>query len=281
MTSSPDAPKKSPRARIATALISGAASGALTLIDPARFKPCTRRSLVAGSGAAYAAVAWVGSSGNEEYKPGNVLRGSLALGLGALGAIATHYSFALDGKIHQSLLRRGIGNPRPLMAVGSGILTAALVLMESPAQEAEPVGYDHDAGPAEREISVELRDLVAGMLNATEDFGAPQLREQLAVAKEQYWVGPDEFSCSLSFVVPVDAARTVPRNFTFPVHADFTTPDGHPMRVSLQVHDGVLDTLLIDVPHEQLGTANTDDDDPFESVTGWPLASEVVYTPEA
>ena len=53
------------------------------------------------------------------------------------------------------------------------------------------------------------------------------------------------------------------------------------MRVSLQVHDGVLDTLLIDVAHEQLDAANTDDDDPFESVTGWPLASTVVYTPEA
>jgi hypothetical protein len=51
--------------------------------------------------------------------------------------------------------------------------------------------------------------------------------------------------------------------------------------VSLQVHDGVLDTLLIDVQHEQLVTANTDDDDPFESMTGWPLASEVAFTPEA
>ncbi len=178
-------------------------------------------------------------------------------------------------------LRRGIGNPRPLMAVGSGVLTAALALLEAPAQEAEPAGYDHDAGPAEREISVELRDLVAGMLNAGDDFGAAQLREQLADAKEQYWVGPGEFACSLTFVVPVDAVRSVPRNFTFPVHADFTTPDGHPMRVGLQVHDGVLDTLLIDVPYEQLDTANTDGDDPFESVTGWPLASEVVYTPEA
>lgn len=279
MTSSLDAAKKSPRARIVTALVSGAASGALTLIDPARFKPCTRRSLLGGSGAAYAAVAWVGSSGSAEYKPGNVLRGSLALGLGALGAISTHYSFALDSKIHQSLLRRGIGNPRPLMAAGSGILTAALVLLEAPVQEAEPVAYDN--GPAEREITPGLRDLVAGMLGATDDFGAAQLREQLAGAKEQYWVGPEEFTCSLSFVVPVDAVRTVPRNFTFPVHADFTTADGHPMCVSLQIHDGMLDTLVIDVPHEQLGTADTDDVDPFESVTGWPLASEVVYTPEA
>ena len=84
-------------------------------------------------------------------------------------------------------------------------------------------------------------------------------------------------SNSVGSVVPENA----PRNFTFPVHAGFTTADGHPMRVSLQVHDGVLDTLLIDVAHEQLDAANTDDDDPFESVTGWPLASTVVYTPEA
>jgi hypothetical protein len=111
--------------------------------------------------------------------------------------------------------------------------------------------------------------------------GVPQLREQLAVAKEQYWIGPDEFTCALSFAVPLDAVRTVPRDFTFPVHSDFTTPDGRPMRVSLQIHDGVLDTLLIDVLHEQLATANTDDGDPFESVTGWPLASEVVFTPES
>lgn len=267
--------------RLGFSLAAGLASGALTLIDPARFKPCTRRGLVTGSAAAYTAVAWVGSSGSEEYKPGNILRGSLALGLGPLGAIATHYSFTLDGKIHQGLLRRGINNPRPLMAVGSGILTATLVLLEPPAEAPEPIAYGNEDGPAERELTADLRDLVAGLLNATDDFGAAQLREQLKGAREQYWVGPDEFTCGLTFVVPEDAVRTVPRNFTFPVHAGFTTDDGHPMRVSLQVHDGVLDTLLIDVPHEQLDTANTDDDDPFESVAGWPLASTVVYTPEA
>lgn len=268
--------------QLGLSLAAGIASGLLTLIDPAKVRPGIRRATVTASGIATGAVVWLSSSSNEEYVPEKELRGSLALGIGALGAVGTHYGFVVDGKIHQMLLRCGVRNPRPLMALVSGILSTAVILLE-PSSAAKTTDHDNDiygATPLEREISQPLRELLAAMLAATEDFGAPLLREQLAGAREQHWGEPKEFTTELTFVAPEGAGLTVPRDYTFPVHADFTTSPGQQMRVSLQIQDGVLATLFIDALQEQPAAAHSDDTDPFEALTRWPLASEVTFTLE-
>lgn len=263
-------------------LAAGIASGLLTLIDPAKLRPGARRATVAASGIVTGAVVWLSSSSNDEYAPAKELRGSLALGMGALAAVGTHYGFVLDRKIHQTLLSRGIRNPRPLMALVSGILSTGVILLEPPAAT-KTTDHDNDicgATPLEREIPQPLRELLAAMLTVTEDFGAPLLREQLAGAREQHWGEPMEFTTELAFVAPEGASLAVPRNYTFPVHADFTTSLGQQMRVSLQIQDGVLASLFIDALPEQLAAAQGDDADPFEALTRWPLVSEVTFTLE-
>lgn len=270
------------RSRLGNSLLMGVAGGALTLVDPAKLRPRTLAGIYLGSGAGLAAVGWFATSPRDGFAPGKAFRGSVALGLAALSTAGTKFGFVVDAKIHQSLVRRGIKNPRPLMAIGSGVLLAAMELMESPSKNRTGTNIIGDAfaEAPERELTSEVRDLVAGLLEATDEYGSSVLREQLTEAKEQYWGDDGEFTSELSFVVPEDAALTLPRNYTFPVHADFTSADGTPLRISLMIYEGQLGALVLDVAHELMEAAHPRDTDPFESVTRWPLRSEVDYALE-
>lgn len=261
----------------------GVAGGALTLVDPAKLRPGTKATIYLGTGAAAGALGWFGTAPTEEFTPGKAFRGSVALGLGLLSTAGTKFGFVVDAKIHQSLLRRGIANPRPLMALGAGVLIAAMELLEPSSRNGTGTDISGDAfaETPERELTSEVRDLVSGMLEATGEFGSGVLRAQLAEAKEQYWGEDGEFSSELSFMVPEESARTLPRNYTFPVHADFTTAEGTPVRISLMIHDGQLRALVLDVAHELMEAAHPHDTDPFESITKWPLRSQVDYALES
>lgn len=269
------------RSRLGIAAAAGVASGLLTLIDPAKLRPATRASVCLGTGALTGALAWFSTAGEEPAKSNLKFRTGFTLALTGLGIASTKLGFVADRKIHQALLKGGVANPRTPMAIGSGILTALTFLLEPPrAEEADSsFGGALEESPV-RELSAEVRELIEGILAQTEDFGAPILREQLTGAQEQYWGGGEGFDYQLDVVVPEEGRRTVPRHFTFPVHADFTTATGEPMRVSLAVRDGHLDYLLLDVNHELTAPAATDDLDPLESITRWPLASEVTYSIE-
>ena len=152
-------------------------------------------------------------------------------------------------------------------------------------------GPHEDAGPASepgateeelpiRDLPLPVRELIAGMLGQTDEFGSGILRGQLAEAKEQYWGNPWEFAYQLDLVVPAGTGRTVPRDYTFPVHANFKTPEGQPVRVSLVVNDGLLGALTVDIDHDAMEPVHGDAADPLASITRWPLASEVSYSLE-
>lgn len=279
MADSQDTKTSSIRPKLGLAVALSTASGLLTLIDPAKLRPVTRASLCLGTGVATGAFTWFGTSHEEPVKSNLKLRTAFALGLTVLGVASTKLSFVADRKIHQSLLKRGVANPRAVMAVGSGLLTLLTFLVDPPREEEHDSSVDgsEDELPI-RELSPEVLGLIEGMLAGTEDFGAAILREQLAGAREQYWGDGEGFGYQLDLVVPAEAERSVPRNFTFPVHADFTTSAGQPVRISLAVHDGHLGALLLDVNHERMETAAGNAEDPLESVTAWPLRSEVNYS---
>ncbi|MFJ6416557.1 hypothetical protein [Paeniglutamicibacter sp. NPDC091659] len=280
MADSTDTESLPVRSRLGGAVALGLASGLLTLIDPARLRPATRAGLCVGSGAAAGAVAWFGTAQDEPLESRKLLRGALALGMTALGAGSTKLGFVLDASIHQALLRRGISNPRPIMAVGSGILAAATFLVDGPRAGALPEpGLPEEELPI-RDLPQAVRELIAGMLGQTDEFASGILRGQLAEAREQYWGNPWEFAYQLDLVVPDGTDRTVPRDFTFPVHANFRTPDGQPARVSLVVNDGLLGALTVDIDHEAMEPVHGDAADPLGSITRWPPASEVSYSLE-
>lgn len=271
------------RSRLGIALAMGLASGLLALIDPAKLRPSTRAGLCVGTGAVTGAMAWFGTAREEPLESKKALRGALAVGLAAFGAGSTKLGFVLDAKIHQGLLHRGISNPRPIMAVGSGILTAVSFLLDAPRGDA---GSAFEPGATDEELPIRdlpqpVRELIGGILGETDEFGSGILREQLAEAREQYWGNPWEFAYQLDLVVPADAARTVPRDYTFPVHANFKTPEGQPVRVSLVVNNGQLGALTVDIDHDAMVPVHGDAADPLASITRWPMASEVSYSLES
>ncbi|MFL4479173.1 hypothetical protein ACIPUB_12975 [Paeniglutamicibacter sp. ORCA_105] len=128
------------RSPLGNALVTGAVSGLLTLVDPAKLRPSARGSLYAGAAATAGLLGWFGTAPGHATKPGKTFRAAVALGLGTLSAAGTKLGFVIDGRIHQALLRRGMENPRPLMAIGTAVITAVMALAEPP--------REHDAPPA-------------------------------------------------------------------------------------------------------------------------------------
>jgi hypothetical protein len=139
------------RSRLGNAVATGAASGLLTLVDPAKLRPSTRGSLYLATGATAGLIGWFGTAPSEDAKPGPMFRAAVALGLGTLSAAGTKLGFVVDERIHQALVRRGIENPRPLMAIGSAVITVAMVLLEPPRPE-------DDASPSPVDPVVETNE---------------------------------------------------------------------------------------------------------------------------
>jgi hypothetical protein len=134
------------RSRLGNAVATGVASGLLTLVDPAKLRPSTRGALYVGTGASAGLVAWFGTAPGENTKPGKTFRAAVAIGLGTLSAAGTKLGFVIDARIHQALSRRGIDNPRPLMAIGSAVITVAMVLVEPPRAEDDKSPSPVDSG---------------------------------------------------------------------------------------------------------------------------------------
>jgi hypothetical protein len=118
--------------QLGNAVMTGVASGLLTLLDPAKLHPSVRGFLYVGTGAATGLVGWFGTAPNQDSRPGRTVRAAMAVGLGTLSAAGTKLGFVIDARIHQALLRRGLRNPRPLMAIGSAVINAAMVVVEPP-----------------------------------------------------------------------------------------------------------------------------------------------------
>ncbi|WP_411732413.1 hypothetical protein [Paeniglutamicibacter sp.] len=136
------------RSRLGNVLATGVASGLLTLVDPAKLGPSVRGSLYLGTGAAAGLVGWFGTAPSEDFKPGKTFRAAVAVALGTLSAAGTKLGFVIDERIHQALLRRGMENPRTLMAIGSAVITAAMVLVEPPRAA-------DDESPSQEDLDVE------------------------------------------------------------------------------------------------------------------------------
>ncbi|PQZ92328.1 hypothetical protein CQ018_12565 [Arthrobacter sp. MYb227] len=113
----------------------GLASGLLTLIDPAKMRSSTRTTLCIATGTLVGGSIWFGTGQDPDTKHNIKLRSGMTLLLSALGYASTKMGFALDAKIHQGLVKRGITNPRTLMAVGAAILTVGSYLLEPQSTE--------------------------------------------------------------------------------------------------------------------------------------------------
>ena len=126
----------------------GLASGLLTLIDPAKMRSSTRTTLSVATGALAGGSVWFGTGQDPDTKHNIKLRSGMTLLLTALGYASTRMGFALDAKIHQGLVKRGMANPRPLMAVGAALLTVGSYLWEPASTEEPATGPEEPTEPS-------------------------------------------------------------------------------------------------------------------------------------
>ncbi|WP_024476565.1 hypothetical protein [Arthrobacter sp. CAL618] len=244
---------------------STAVMGAVTLVDPSRLDGQQRRVMRVVS--AVVSGLYVGVTIGGKRLPLRALAGVVT---GAATLRFADTSEAIDLRLENKLRQVGIQHPRRWMAAGTAAFIAAgFVGDRAAARRREFLAMLEDQSEQVRPLDSKVRKLVRGILSASEERGAQELRAQLDAAEEVYW--DDEFTGTAYFKVPEGLPRAVPHNQVYPVRARFIGPDGASHQVLVQVLDGMIDHITAEV-------TNQEDADQVEGLLeGWPDAAEVVY----
>lgn len=247
-------------------IVSTVVMGTLPLIDPYKLDSTQRRAVHAATAAATGLyAAFTVDRNNTTLVPLGAVAGFAAT------AVALRFADAgdvLDSRMVQKLRAAGVKHPRRWMAAGAAGLTFAAFLADRAAARKEEYEAVSDLERL-RPIGPAVRNLVEGILRATDVAGAAALLAQLDAAQEIYW--DDEFSSTAQFRVPDELPRAVPHHQVFPVRVLYTAPNGLPLQVLLQVFDGKIDHLAIDAVDPEYPDAVDD------LIDGWPDLSEVTY----
>lgn len=265
-----------------------AASGALTLVDPARLGLFGRLTFRTSQAAVVGALTWTAA----KEVPGLEWQPETRVATTA-GAIAVTFAFAevgeaLDAVAVRALSRRGVTRPRLAVAAGAVALALGLsVLDRSVAQQRADADADGTVDvPVLRPLPEPVRAIIAAILDQTEDHDSRRLRAQLGAAREESWSEVEEFVPMIELAVPEDVPLAVPHTFTFPVSAHFRSTRGVPCAVQLLVAGGRLSALVIDVygPAWDEMADDWDDEgdaDPLVDVTAWPALGELAFVTES
>jgi hypothetical protein len=260
-------------------VVSSLAVGALSLIDPNALTPARRLLYRTGLAGLTAAMTWLGTRGTAA-----TLEGRVGTTVGATGAALgfAEASEALDGRLHHALVDVGVRRPRVVIAAAAAAFTAATFVAERAVSE--HLAAQDELDGEDRPLTDEVRSLAAALLARTDDFGAPELRAQLASAQERTFrddrfasasFAPASFASAsfasasfVQFAVADDAPLAVPGTAVFPVTARSATDDGRLFVVSLSVVEGRLSSLeIVEVVDEAGGPGSEPD--------RWPEAHEV------
>ncbi len=275
--------------RLEYGIASSVVIGALSLVDPARLTPGWRiafRAAVAGLTGALTLLelrrtpASEGDPAEFGWRVGHreVASGGIVVGVAGTVFGLSELSENLDARLMSGLTRAGVRRPRLLLAAVSTLASIAAYL--AVVTDVDAASDDSVDGPRYAAVDPAVRDLVEGMLAATDGYGARELRAHWATARVELWSDEDEagvFSRWLEFAVDEDLPRAIPHDTTFPVRARFVTPAGVPVEAFLLVSGGRPRTLLLDVVDGTPELEASGDDDPFDSVTAWPVRTEVTF----
>lgn len=210
------------------------AAAAITLVEHRRLHGW-RRTAYWGAVSLLTGAGVVTAAGDGEFGTGT-RAATMAAVTGVTFGLREPF-LTLDALVVDKLRRLGVGQPRLLLA---GLtLAAGAVAVVLGARRTSP--DDEAEFPAPQEIEPRVRQVVAEMLARTDEWGAPQLREQFAAARQ---LGPFEHGY-VEFEVPDDAPEIPVESFTFPIHGRGSV-GGAPVVVSLHVEAGRLSALFVD-----------------------------------
>lgn len=132
-----------------------------------------------------------------------------------------------------------------------------------------------------RALTPAVREVVRGILQATDTADARVLLGQLMVAQESFFDdGVEGFSTTVEFQVSDDVVRVVPHHQTYPVRADYQAPDGTLLQISLQLLEGKLSHLAIDFADETHYEDESAIDVVEELIDQWPAPANLRYLRE-
>ncbi|WP_152190504.1 hypothetical protein [Georgenia satyanarayanai] len=269
----------------ASDLVTAAATGLLTLPDPARRTPLTRFGLRTAIAGTTGAGVWLGTA--EDRDATLDLPSRVAFTAGAVGLVygAAELGETMDRALQRRLVRAGVRRPRLAMALAGVGLSLAMSLLE---RRGAGTGAVEEApeGPTLRPLPQPVHELVSAILAHTEDHDSLRLRAQLARASEEVWGEPEEAPRLVAIAVPDDVPLAVPHTFTFPVSARFTTPRGVPCTAEVLVSEGRLFAVVVDIDGKAWEVLAEDwdpaggDPDPLADAT-LPRVSDVVLVAES
>ncbi|MFT3944207.1 MAG: hypothetical protein QM705_10370 [Ancrocorticia sp.] len=272
-------------------LVLTAATSALTLVDPRRIGVGGR---IAYRGALAGITGWTMWTAvraeHDLLMPFSAKIGVVTSGVGLVLAF-TEAGEALDGKLHDALVRAGVRRPRLAMAAASAILGFAA--WWEGRHESQPfvelVGDDVVDGEGETyaedetvDLPEDVHALVAALLEKTDAYGAPELREQLTQARALLSNGEieDAFYPGIGFEVPRELPRAVPGDCAFPVIGRYRPIDGRTFDVRLSTQMGRLSSLYIYTGSDWSDEENFEWDmsgRSLQEIPDWPTPDELEF----
>ncbi|MEX5258466.1 hypothetical protein [Kocuria arenosa] len=236
--------------------------------------PTRRRAYRAGVAATTAWWAGV-TTDRSALIPANVVAGVAA---GAAVLAVSDASEALDARIVRRLVTAGVRHPRRWLAAASVASVLAGYAADRAAARAEAQALEEmgEESMRTRALTPAVREVLHAILQAADTADAQLLLGQLAVARESYFDDDaDGFCPTVEFQVPDDVVRVVPHHQTYPVRARYHAPDGTPLQVSLQIAEGKLSHLSIDVAEEDHFEDKDAIDVVEELIDQWPDPAEL------
>lgn len=227
-------------------ILSAALVAGLTLIEP-RSLSVGRRLAYRGAVAAVTAwTVWAGLRSNDQGTFSSASRAAIAAGAGGAALGFAEAGEALDGRLRDGLVRAGVSRPRLVLAAAGAVLSIGSWWADRRSVASADVEATFDDSPETlTEVPEEIRTLTARLLEATDSFGAPELRAQLAEARLIH-DGDDGFWSAAQLDVPEHLPRAVPGNATFPVVGRFHALDDRSFDVRIIIENGALASVFVE-----------------------------------
>ncbi|MGZ0710595.1 hypothetical protein ACWPKO_19890 (plasmid) [Coraliomargarita sp. W4R53] len=221
---------------------------ALTLVEPRRLSVGRRLAYRCAIAALTAWGVWAQLRTEDDGTFAPATRAGITIGAAGAALGIAEAGEAMDGRLSDGLVRAGARRPRMILAAASAVVSLGSWWWGT-RQTIDASSGDFDEELIEEFVDVpdEVRALVSHFLAASEEFGAPELRAQLAEARASIYVGEDEdaFWPGIGFSVRADLPLAVPGDATFPVIGRYRALDSRTFDVYLVIAEGRIGTLAI------------------------------------
>ncbi|MFV0407246.1 MAG: hypothetical protein ACK5LN_10555 [Propioniciclava sp.] len=264
-------------------VVSTAALCGLTLVDPQRLNVGQRLGYRLALAGLIGWSTWAALASEDEF--GFLSRGPrIGMTTGSMGAVLglAEAGEALDAQLQGHLLRMGVPRPRVWGAVVGGVFWFGSwwLARRGVTQGRSAMQEESAVVPVPGRVAA----LVITLIEATDEYGAGELREQLRHARVIGRETSDDWT-DIQFVVPDELPLAVPGTGQFPVRGRFRAQgSSRPVDLLLYLEDGCLAQLVITEAqagreHESAGWAGLGFD--ISDLPGWPAAADVELLMEA